>query len=511
MAYNSIHTGPEIDAAVTLLGDIQDARDATAADRLAVEEVAPQVASNAQIAANAVATTTGDRIAAQQAAQQAQASATEVSGNTTEAQQAAQQAVEMQQLAEQAAQTAERDANTASQRAVETEQHADQVAQDAVISQQARDEAVQSAADLGAAVQTATGEASKAKASADAAAAVVTGGTASLTPAPGKIPLADGEGNISPDWFIVDQLRASVEAASGGRMTVIYTASGQPSYMHILPAFNCEDVAPGGELGTGLHPAFLFNGVAASEIFIGAYQASTSRSGGAAVSLPGVDPRASINFDSTRNLCKANGPGWDIMSNLDWAAIALWCKANGHEPRGNTNYGRSHEDRWETGRRQDGGIPGDASGTARTLTGSGPAAWAHDGTPAGIHDLVGNVWEWVSGMKLVDGRAWIAPDNGQTEEAQYIDSGFDMTNATPWSSHTSEGASDLVKQSLLAPASPALSPVGRLYVNAEGELLPFRGGSWSYTSGAGLAALYLNYPRTISSSHFGFRPRFRAQ
>lgn len=334
--------------------------------------------------------------------------------------------------------------------------------------------------------------------------------TASLEPAPGKIPLADGDGNISPDWFIVDQLRASVEAASGGRMTVIYTASGQPSYMHILPAFNLEDVAPGGELGTGLHPAFIFDGVGASEIFIGAYQASTTQSNGEAVSLPGVDPRASINFDAARNLCKANGPGWDMMSNLDWAAIALWCVANGYEPRGNTNYGRSHEDRWETGRRQDGGIPGADSGTARTLTGSGPAAWAHDGTPAGIHDLVGNTWEWVSGMKLVDGRAWIAPDNGQTEEAQYIDSGFDMTNANPWSGHPSEGASDLVKQSLLAPASPALSPVGRLYVNAEGERLPYRGGHWFYAGNAGLAALNLYNARTHAATNLGFRPRFRA-
>lgn len=315
----------------------------------------------------------------------------------------------------------------------------------------------------------------------------------------------------SPSILIVDQLRASVEAASGGRMTVIYTASGQPSYMHILPAFNLEDVAPGGELGTGLHPAFIFDGVGASEIFIGAYQASTTQSNGEAVSLPGVDPRASINFDTARNLCKANGPGWDIMSNLDWAAIALWCMANGYEPRGNTNYGRSHEDRWETGRRQDGGIPGDASGTARTLTGSGPAAWAHDGTPAGIHDLVGNVWEWVGGMKLVDGRAWIAPDNGQTEEAQYIDSGFDMTDANPWSGHPSEGASDLVKQSLLVPTSPALSPVGRLYVNAEGERLPGRGGNWINASIAGLAALYLNNARADSTAGIGFRPRFRAQ
>lgn len=315
----------------------------------------------------------------------------------------------------------------------------------------------------------------------------------------------------SPSILITDQLRASVEAASGGRMTVLYTASGQPSHMHILPAFNCEDVAPGGELGTGLHPAFIFNGVGASEIFIGAYQASTSQSSGEAVSLPGVDPRASVNFDTARNLCKANGAGWDIMSNLDWAAIALWCMANGYEPRGNTYYGLHHTNRWETGRRQDSGVPGDASGTARTLTGSGPAAWAHDGTPAGIHDLVGNVWEWVSGMKLQDGRVWLAPDNGLTEEAQYIDAAFDLTNAATWASHSNVGASDLVKQSLIAPASAALSPTGRLYVNAEGERLPYRGGSWTGTSTAGLAALALNNPRSHSSTGIGFRPRFRAQ
>src|SRR5690606_35425251 len=187
------------------------------------------------------------------------------------------------------------------------------------------------------------------------------------TPAQGRtaldVPSTTALKAASPSILITDQLRASVEAASGGRMTVLYTASGQPSYMHVFPAFNLEDVAPGGELGTGLHPAFLFDGVAASEIFVGAYQASTSQSGGAAVSLPGVDPRTSINFDAARNLCKANGPGWDLMSNLDWAAIALWCMANGYQPRGNTNYGRSHEDRWEAGRRQDGGVPGDTSGT----------------------------------------------------------------------------------------------------------------------------------------------------
>lgn len=355
---------------------------------------------------------------------------------------------------------------------------------------------------------TATLKANEAAASANTAAAVVTGGTASLTPAAGKIPLANAEGKISPDWFIVDQLRASVESASGGRMTIIYTAKGAPSHMHVLPAFMLEDIAPGGELGTGLHPAFLFNGVAASEILVGAYQACNF--GTEVVSRPMAEPRTSVNFDAARNLCKANGPGWDIMSNLDWAAIALWCMANGFEPRGNTNQGRHHTNRIETGRRVDGLAPG-ATGTARTRTGSGPNTWAHDGSPAGIHDLVGNVWEWVSGMKLIDGRAWIAPDNGLNDEPSYVDSGFDMANATAWASHTAVGASDLVKQSLLAPATPALSPEGRLYVVTEGERLSYRGGYWTSAGNAGLAALSLNNARTYSNSHIGFRPRFRAQ
>ena len=307
---------------------------------------------------------------------------------------------------------------------------------------------------------------------------------------------------------VLDPLRRSVEAASGGRMTVLYTANGAPCHMHVFPAFNLQDVAPGGELGTGLHPAFLFDGQPATEIFVGAYQASMM--GTEAVSLPGADPRTSVNHDVARNLCKANGPGWDLMSNLDWAAVAIWCMANGFEPRGNTNQGRHHTNRIETGRRVDGLAPG-ATGTARTRTGSGPQQWAHDGSPAGIHDLVGNVWEWVSGMKLIDGRVWLAPDNGLNEETSYINTGFNLPSQRTWSTVDATAASALVKQSLIAPATPALSPIGTLYTDLTAERLPCRGGGWNRAGNAGLAALNLTYARTFSYTLIGFRPRFRAQ
>lgn len=312
----------------------------------------------------------------------------------------------------------------------------------------------------------------------------------------------------SPSILIVDQLRRSVEAATGGRQTVLYTAKSQPNLMYVLPRFNCEDVAPGGELGTGTHPAFLFNGVAAQEIFVGAHLASEIA--GEAVSRPFVDPRHSLNFDQSRALCQANGPGWDLMSNLDWAAITLWCMANGYEPLGNTNYGRHHAKRWETARRVDTLAPGDTAGTGRTLAGSGPASWAHDGTPAGIQDMVGNVWEWVSGMKMVNGRARLAPDNGQLAESQFIDSGFDLPTSRTFSTVSATGANNLVKQSLIAPAATALAPQGYLYTTLTDERLPIRGGAWTSASSAGLGALSLDHARTGANSGFGFRPRFRA-
>ncbi|WGG19275.1 phage tail protein [Ectopseudomonas oleovorans] len=347
----------------------------------------------------------------------------------------------------------------------------------------------------------------------------------------------------SPSIFIVDQLRQAVESASGGRQTVLYTAKGQPSYMHILPRFNLEDVAPGLELGSGTHPAFLVNGAAKSELFIGAYHAQLID--GEAVSRPGVDPRTSITFDNARAACRANGAGWHLFSNWEWAAIALWCMANGYEPRGNTNFGRHHEKRWETGRRQDGGIPGevDAAKVGRTLTGSGPAIWAHDGTPAGIHDLVGNIWEWVDGMKLVDGRVHMPLDNNfnqldadwpahalwfsgstpsnngttalVTDAASVVRNGApgddgngglaDLRN--PWSGTPIAGEAPLLaKQALIAPAG--ISPQGYVHSRSYGTRFPLRGGDWNIADIAGLAALYLIYSRAAADSTVGFRPAF---
>lgn len=331
-------------------------------------------------------------------------------------------------------------------------------------------------------------------------------------PAPDKTPIADANGKIDNNWinqtiFIKDPLRQSVEAASGGSYTVIYTPKGQPSFMFRQPAFNLEDIDPSGQLGEGLHPAFIFNGVPDREIFVGAYPAAMVN--GEVVCQPGRDPMAPINFDNARAACQALGAGWDLMSNWDWAAIALWCAANGFSPRGNTDFGRNNVNRWETGTRVVDDAPGSNTNTnGRTLTGSGPASWSHNGTPGGIHDLVGNFWEWVTGLLLEENIFKIAPDNGVYDESEYIDTLVEAAGNGTFSTRAYDDPPLILKQAMAVPTA-GLTHGGYFYKNANIQRLPRRGGSWSDAGSAGLDALNLIYSRTQASQGDWFRPRFR--
>jgi len=325
-----------------------------------------------------------------------------------------------------------------------------------------------------------------------------------------------------------DSLRAQVEAATGGKVTVLYDDKGFPSLMHVIPKFRYEDLGIDATFGTGVATAFIKGNTELPEIFVGQYQAQVHD--GRAVSLPGRDPRTSIDYDAAKSACTAKGAGWHMMTMHEWAAIALWCHAQGFIPRGNTDYGRAHDATHEIARRQDGDSPGVSSGSARILTGSGPASWRHDNSMGGIADLVGNVWEWQHGMKLVDGQIHLLEDNSFDEdEANWTALGHYFSNeaGTPTLKNSSPVVEDagisvsqwdnlakdagytesqLLQRLLVSPADVSMQ--GRFYVNTEGERLPLRGGYWSHGSVAGLGALSLYYPRSYSSSTFGFRPAF---
>ena len=351
-----------------------------------------------------------------------------------------------------------------------------------------------------------------------------------------------------PTIITKDSLRAAVEAATGGQCTVLYDSKGFANYMRIIPKFRCEDISA--NLGTGVHPAFIVGGVEKSEIFIGQYNAVNMD--GFGVSQPGMAPYVSINFDNAKLACTNKGAGWHLMSNWEWAAVALWCIKNGMPlVRGNTYYGQSHAQPFETGRRTDGLAPATTSGNAHILNGSGPASWRHDNSFAGISDLVGNIWEWQDGMKLVDGVIKMPADNNFTlAEASWPDTLARVASAVAGTANAATGALVLtetavadvnrgpalnqaawnttvatglttssvalkMKQALIAPYdTPANmgNVSGYIYannVNAPSfEALPIRGGYWSGTSTCGLAALHLSSQRSSVSAYFGFRPAF---
>ena len=361
--------------------------------------------------------------------------------------------------------------------------------------------------------------------------------------------------------------RERVEDVSFGRNTVMYDDQGNPSVMVHVPVFLNQDVLAGS--GEDAHLAFIVNGAYKSGIYISKYQNITTGSGATlrALSLKHVDPRTSITFDDALLACKQKGAGWHLMTNAEWAALALRCKSRGFMPRGNNNYGKDHSVASEKG------IPGYFSSNkpARILTGSGPLTWSDDGSPFGIFDLNGNVTEWVGGLRLMDGEIQVlannnAADNTKDQSAassewkailaadgSLVAPGTEGTlkidNTTPGdettTSHDVGGDPQLntvVNNPMYIPGGQvdygyssttfdaltvadgvtvhniakllAIAPIDTnhggdyYYIRNYGERLPYRGGYWDNSSTAGVFCLFLSVGRSHSGIGRGFRSAF---
>ena len=191
---------------------------------------------------------------------------------------------------------------------------------------------------------------------------------------------------------------------------LIYDNAGMPSIMVKIPKMTYKQLGMGES--TAVHPAFIVNGTEVDAIYISKYQNIVQD--GRAYSIGGVDPAASMNFDQARQYCEAKGEGWHLMTRMEWGLILRWCIANGVLPKGNNNFGKhSSETVYKA-------IPTymDADkGIGRVATGTGPLTWYHDQTPSGIADLVGNVWEWSGGIRMVFGELQILANNNGADAA----------------------------------------------------------------------------------------------
>ena len=251
---------------------------------------------------------------------------------------------------------------------------------------------------------------------------------------------------------------------------------------------------------------------------------------GVPYSLPYQQPAVNINHDEAIRLCEAKGPGWHLITNDEWAALAHQSREKGTLPRGNTNSGKSHSHPEETGTTYP-----DSYG--KTLTGSGPVTWNHDGTAEGVADMCGNVWEHVGGIRFVDGQVQVIPDNGaaagadqskdspewapiytadgdpvyynvegghiklQTVEPEEKD--WDGEQFTELDASLIDMPEKLIELGLYP--APGYESDEHFYLDTNGEGIVRRGGAWSDGVGAGVFCLGGNSSRSSSRAHIGFR------
>ena len=254
---------------------------------------------------------------------------------------------------------------------------------------------------------------------------------------------------------------------------------------------------------------------------------------GVPYSLPYQQPAVNINHDEAIRLCEAKGPGWHLITNDEWAALAHQSREKGTLPRGNTNSGKSHSHPEETGTTYP-----DSYG--KTLTGSGPVTWNHDGTAEGVADMCGNIWEHVGGIRFVDGQVQVIPDNGaaagadqskdspewapiytadgdpvyynvegghiklQTVEPEEKD--WDGEQFTELDASLIDMPEKLIELGLYP--APGYESDEHFYLDTNGEGIVLRGGAWYSGASAGVFSFNGDHSRADVNWDVGFRSAF---
>lgn len=250
-------------------------------------------------------------------------------------------------------------------------------------------------------------------------------------------------------------------------IVTLYDQHGKKNDMKIIPKFRIEDVDP--RFGSGVHPAFIINGAEIDAIYIG-MEHERDEKGNTIVR---------IDFDDAKKHCSDKGAGWHLMTNWEWSAMAMWSLKEGKN----------------------------------------------------TVDGVGSLWEWVDGLKLIDGQI-IMPHNNDISAHESgwkrFDTYVDINDETPvFGNEVTNKDYDgnrwaeievldgvvidelLFKAMIVPPQQHDMTDIkGYFWAYNCDERLPLRGGYWDGGVLAGHGALDLAYARSSSNSLFGFRPAY---
>lgn len=331
--------------------------------------------------------------------------------------------------------------------------------------------------------------------------------------------------------------KKQVELLTNGTNTVLYDATGTPHIMVKIPKFYLDEVIP--TFPHTIHPAFIVNGVEKDYIYISKYQNSSKGS------LPFDTPKGGYTIAQAIDICNAKGDGWHLFTNAEWSAIALWCLKNSTLPYGNINSGSDNQATPVKG------IASDVTGVV--LNGTGSKKWSHNYTNNGIWDMVGQLYDYVIGARIINGEIQIIENNnasmmvssqifdlanykailedntlvtpGTTNTLKYHGNSGSPTDykiynsiANPITSYksfnfvnctmqdTTKNVPQLLTTLALGKGNELSLPTNHLMVlKTDGEYYMTRGMAYDGGSNSGIFSLTFNRAKDFSASAFGFR------
>ncbi|WP_336918681.1 hypothetical protein [Vibrio cholerae] len=347
----------------------------------------------------------------------------------------------------------------------------------------------------------------------------------STTSSANKIPQANASGKLDPSWLDWDSAAMAIVLASGGRLEVIKDAVGNAHLFGVWPIQTYEQLQIPNCPFTGVIDVFRKqDGTFRSECRIAIHKSVNV--GGRTVSRAGLAPYASLTLDEVKTKASDLSGGFRMLdiyhdAFINWQILSILAKG-GQQPRGNTEWGRSYNMISDIGRRVDGKLSNERTGTGVTLTGSGPNSWRHDGTVFGVSDWVGNVWEWVDGLKMVNGQFYLAQYSGQPEAqwiatGRYINAGNILSMTPPaspisgnikWGEIAKTGnyiGNETMQKLFIEPIDCTKVLDGRFYYNTDGERLARRRSHAANGADSGPVSLSIDNERSRSNDLIGSR------